>query len=613
MSIKIYEAETLVNAMEERARQYSEFRDQLNHLKKEFSNIVNFDDEFQGKGAESIKGFFQAQIDVVDSWLRLVDRQIAFFTNIAGDVEEEKLGGQTIVQVPFLEEELANANNMSIKMVEAQQDDLQKIFDRIDDLVPLKVFSVETFGEKINQAEQQRTNTIQKVHEQDQALLADYEKSEADQATTLALMEQIQGSSIKGGQVSSLFFDAKSYKSSNVYKDLQDRKRETSEYLSIKKAEAEERRIEKLQKQLASVNDPDEYLKIAKEIGYDNLTDSQQSMFRQLEMAQQNAEIGKGIGRGLFDVGKDLFDGVKDLITDPFGTMEGVDSIIHPVDTAKYIANAIEESFKRDMINGDAYSRSRWVTYALGTVVTSVVGTKGTTAVVKTGVADTRKVARKVADKTNTAAKQISIQNLLPYNLNRQVALDGGVPYNTVNSVNLKEQLISKAKAIVGVRVEYGNQYTKVNRKKTLKPNVEYTTRDGYKYNTDSNGRITVVEAKLELGKAGRNPYAQRIVGGNDRVSNDDGGHLIASIFKGSGDIDNLVPMNATLNRSEYETLENTWKKALTEGKVVTIKIKPLYEGQSMRPSEFNINYTIDGKKYSDRLTNYTGGTQYGN
>ncbi|MCE5287479.1 MAG: hemagglutinin repeat-containing protein [Pelosinus sp.] len=153
-------------------------------------------------------------------------------------------------------------------------------------------------------------------------------------------------------------------------------------------------------------------------------------------------------------------------------------------------------------------------------------------------------------------------------------------------------------------KVEYGDQYTKVDGKKALKSNVEYTTEEGYKYNTDSNGRISSVEANLESGIADRNNYAQRTVGGADRLPTDDGGHLIASIFKGSGNIDNLVPMDATLNRSEYKTLENTWRSALQEGKEVNVKINPMYEGNSVRPSEFKINYTIDGKKYSTRLTN---------
>ncbi|MGD7007027.1 DNA/RNA non-specific endonuclease [Metabacillus sp. 84] len=157
-------------------------------------------------------------------------------------------------------------------------------------------------------------------------------------------------------------------------------------------------------------------------------------------------------------------------------------------------------------------------------------------------------------------------------------------------------------------KINFGEQYTKVNRKKALKPNIEYKTKEGYHYKTDSEGRISNVEATLQLGKADRNNYAQRTVGREDRLPNDDGGHLIANIFRGSGEIDNLVPMNATLNRKEYKALETSWKKALEAGKEVIVKVKPIYVGNSSRPNEFKISYTIDGKKYSDRLTNYSGG-----
>lgn len=157
-------------------------------------------------------------------------------------------------------------------------------------------------------------------------------------------------------------------------------------------------------------------------------------------------------------------------------------------------------------------------------------------------------------------------------------------------------------------KVNYGEQYTKVNGKKALKPDVEYTTNEGYRYTTDSHRRISSAEANLQLGKADRNQYAQRTAGGEDRLTTDDGGHLIASIFKGSGEIDNLVPMNSTLNGSEYKTLENTWKGALEAGKTVEVKIEPIYGGNSVRPSKFEVEYKIDGKKYEVNLTNYEGG-----
>lgn len=152
----------------------------------------------------------------------------------------------------------------------------------------------------------------------------------------------------------------------------------------------------------------------------------------------------------------------------------------------------------------------------------------------------------------------------------------------------------------------YGDHYTKVNGKKALKPNVEYVTEEGYKYVTDSSGRISNVEGSLNAGKAKRNVYAQRAVGkDNGRLDTDDGGHLIASIFKGSGDLDNLVPMDATLNRGDWKVMENSWAKALDKGKTVDIKIKSIYSGTSQRPISFKVKYRVDnGRWIKETFTN---------
>ncbi|MEY9869067.1 putative ribonuclease toxin of YeeF-YezG toxin-antitoxin module [Peribacillus sp. B2I2] len=196
--------------------------------------------------------------------------------------------------------------------------------------------------------------------------------------------------------------------------------------------------------QLDPVTDPDEFLKIAKQIGYENLAPNQQQYVMQLEAAKQTADIAKGIGVGLYDVGKDFVTGVWDFVTDPGETVEGVaNSIMHPIKTYKYISKSISDSYERDMVNGDAYSRAHWVSYALGTVVTSVVGTKGAGAVTKTGIATTKAAAVKGVTK---AKELVSIPNLLPYNPKNQLSLAGGVPYNVVNGAGLKEQLISMAR-----------------------------------------------------------------------------------------------------------------------------------------------------------------------
>ncbi|MGE6375973.1 T7SS effector LXG polymorphic toxin [Peribacillus muralis] len=449
----IYESQTLVSAMQTRVKQYKHLEEQLTELKKGFAGIVHLDDELQGQGAEAIKGFYTAQIDVVDAWLRLIHRHIAFFNGIQGDAIEANLN-ETVVTVPFLEGELENANRHAKEMVTAQKNDLKKIFAEIDDIIQLQPFSDDAFFDNIEKAETKRTETIHKVNEIDHKWTAEYATSEQDQAALTALMEQLKRSSTRGGQVSPLYFNATAYKNSEAYKNLEVRKKETAEYLQVKQAEAENRRIKDLKAQLEHVTDPDEFLQIAKQIGYENLAPTQQQLVMQLENAKQTTDIAKGIGVGLFDVGKDFVTGIWDLVTDPGEAVEGVaNSILHPIQTYTYISKAISDSYERDMVNGDAYSRSHWVTYALGTVVTTVVGTKGAGAIMKTGVATTKAAAVKGAVK----AKELSIPNLLPYNPKNQLSMAGGVPYNVVDGVGLKEQLVSMARVESEVNTGTGN------------------------------------------------------------------------------------------------------------------------------------------------------------
>ena len=142
-----------------------------------------------------------------------------------------------------------------------------------------------------------------------------------------------------------------------------------------------------------------------------------------------------------------------------------------------------------------------------------------------------------------------------------------------------------------------------------LKPDIEYTTPQGHTYKTDNKGRIVNCEATLKLEKGKRNNHAQKVVGRDDRKPDDDGGHLIATIFNGSGGFDNLVPMNSNLNRGEWKKLENMWVKELGKGKSVEVKIQPIYKGDSQRPVGFEIEHKIgNGEWEFNKFKNKPGG-----
>lgn len=172
----------------------------------------------------------------------------------------------------------------------------------------------------------------------------------------------------------------------------------------------------------------------------------------------------------------------------------------------------------------------------------------------------------------------------------------------TYNPLSGKTWFISES----GWLVPYGEHYGKVGNKKVLNPNVIYIDPNGYKYTTDSSGRISGTKAGLNLGNGVRNNYAQKTVGGVDRLPTDDGGHLIASQFNGSGQIDNLVPQNSGINRAggEWFKLEQNWASALKSGSDVKVEIIPNYSANSLRPASFNVQYFIDGEKFSVVIKN---------
>jgi predicted ribonuclease toxin of YeeF-YezG toxin-antitoxin module len=252
--VKVYEAKTLIDSMEARSKEYNELRDKLEQVKRTCHDIVNLDDQLKGKGADAIKSFYQAQVDVVDAWLRLVDRNIAFFNGIAGNAEDVDLSGNTVVHVPLLEDELSTRIKNHKEMVSSQQEDLEKILKRIDDLVPLTVFSKDSFEDHIDKAEKHRKDTIDAVDQLDNDLKSEYILSEGDEQYVIGLFQQLMEASRQGNTIQPIHFNAEAYKASDVYKLKEQAEKQTSDYLSFK--DEQERFREQLKRQEELENRP---------------------------------------------------------------------------------------------------------------------------------------------------------------------------------------------------------------------------------------------------------------------------------------------------------------------------------------------------------------------
>lgn len=133
-----------------------------------------------------------------------------------------------------------------------------------------------------------------------------------------------------------------------------------------------------------------------------------------------------------------------------------------------------------------------------------------------------------------------------------------------------------------------------------LKPNENYDA-NGYSYETDKLGRIIRSEGMLRLEDGKRNTAHQVRAGGEYRLENDEGGHLIGRRFGGSERVDNLVPMDSHVNGVEYKELEDDWAAELDKGSTVDVKIQCRYSGDSSRPTDFIVKYKITDKDGFER------------
>ncbi|MDF2479447.1 MAG: hypothetical protein K0S24_4930, partial [Sphingobacterium sp.] len=160
-------------------------------------------------------------------------------------------------------------------------------------------------------------------------------------------------------------------------------------------------------------------------------------------------EFQNGVRDGAKDAVKDTVIGIWDAATNPLETFKGTwYSATHPIQTFNVIKNALVQSFDKDIVHGNAYTRSRWITYAFTTLAAAVVGTKGVdkiSKVAKAGKIGEAASKAHMVTKTTLAKHTESVNNKLnrwstPLFPSTQFA-NGPIPYNVIDTKGLRNKL----------------------------------------------------------------------------------------------------------------------------------------------------------------------------
>ena len=66
--------------------------------------------------------------------------------------------------------------------------------------------------------------------------------------------------------------------------------------------------------------------------------------------------------------------------------------------------------------------------------------------------------------------------------------------------------------------------------------------------------------------------------------------------------LDNIVSQSQNANLSTYKKIENQWANAISNGQEVTVKVDIKYSGDSLHPTELDVEYTIDGEFFNQDI-----------
>ncbi len=264
-------------------------------------------------------------------------------------------------------------------MIADQQEDLQRIFDRISDIQLLEVFSRNDVDQQLDEAKVKREKTIESVGQFDEELTSKYTMLESDEQVLTALFSELINASTQGNQVSSIYYDAASFHSSDIYSAI-----------SASQAEATSVKKEHTSQQVeASVEENEnpfmESVNSFKEIGTDFWAGFQERGEKKMD--------------SLYDFGNYLTSGLFDGVRGAVSAMDDRSdkAIASPYDFVNYLTSGGADLVKGAVNPGDDFSKEHWLS-SLG-LASMVAGAK--LSVPKSGTAKMNSIKHTVHPEAN--------------------------------------------------------------------------------------------------------------------------------------------------------------------------------------------------------------------
>src|SRR5699024_2258061 len=411
--MKTLEVSSLNEGVDSTLQEIDHIQSKITEMQKGVRGIIELEYYLKGKTGEAIRSFYET---VHEPFLIFLYESLINYAKVLkalkNDVHSYEADENGLVRQDFMENDVQRGLDKVETVATGIADEANKVMDNISDIVSLPPLDLEEFSHMVQKGRDKVNLYIEQLHELDDKQTKALHEAEND----LDLMKSYMS------EMTRTFHRDHSISSFNALTAM-----ELTTLPTIMKE---------------VYGDP-----VTEEKG----EDEDNFLLRGLKVAGSTA---KGVGTGVYKVGEETVVGVYNTVAHPIQTGSAMwDAASHPIDTSKYIINAIEESYERDMVNGDTESRSHWVTYVSGMIATSIFGTKGAGSVTKAGTTTAKSGAAAAKTGVANASKKVSeldMSSMFPFGPQYQLVPGGNVPFNVVDGKQLKDQLIWQAEKLDG-------------------------------------------------------------------------------------------------------------------------------------------------------------------
>ncbi|WP_249727045.1 T7SS effector LXG polymorphic toxin [Bacillus paralicheniformis] len=487
--MKTLDVQALHKAIDQTLEQLKQQSEEFVQVKKSVEDIASLDDALKGKGGDAIRAFYEEChtpfLQFYDTFIEEYSSTLKKMKTALNSLEPNHNG---FISQNFLEHELEQGVNAADRTTKHLVSKTNATIAKVSHIVDLPDLNDSGFHEQNQKALKEISTTLEKLHTFDREQTNALKTAENDLETMQRYISRLEkmytgpkieitgyqkGSILKPDEMDTLRGGQDT--AMGVMMDKLDKRSKLEKEVS--EVSKQDNKIAKLKEKLDDYNfsTASEFYEMAAEIGYENLSPWQQRYFNQIEGARDFGNAIKGSAEGLKNAVVDTAVGLWDMVVHADETIEGINFTLHHPDvTFNIIKKGIEDSYQRDVVNGDSYTQARWFSYAVGMVGTSIVGSKGVDKAAKAAkagkvgqvAAKATKASQNVANKTIKASKEavkksvssfkkslqrvasnikgIQIHN--PFAPQVQLAGGGKVPYNILDGENIKKETIQYIK-----------------------------------------------------------------------------------------------------------------------------------------------------------------------